>query len=326
MNKRILSLALAAAGLGAILSSHAAPPAPVPAPAAVPRPAPVAPPAPVSAPALGSASAPAPAPAAVVASEGEAEKAPAIITDLQALIGQIKAKMGTTGEKTDPSQLTAELGQFEALIAKHADAKSEDKASVLWMKAMLYLQVFEDFDQGAAVVRKIKAEYPGSTFGLKADEILGAIAKQKEAQAFQKTLVPGAVLPNFEGKTLDGQPISVLGFRDKYLLVDFWATWCGPCVGELPNVLAAYEKFHGKGFEVLAVSLDRSEEDLRKFVDEKKLPWAQIYEGAEAIAEKFGIESIPTTFLVDREGKIIARDLRGEDLAKKLEELLAEQK
>ena len=300
MNQRILFLALAAAGLGAISSSNAADAA-----------APVAP-TPAVAPASGEASAP-------------AEKLP-IYADLEALIGQIKTKIGDTGEKIELTQLAPELAQFEAIIAKYPAASQEDKAGVLWMKTMLFLQVFEDFDQGAAVVRKIKADYPTTKFGAKADEILAAIAKDNQAQAFQKTLVPGAVLPNFEGKTLDGAPISVLGFRDKYLLVDFWATWCGPCVGELPNVLAAYEKYHAKGFDVLAVSLDRDVTDLRKFVDEKKIPWAQIFEGAEDIAEKFGIEQIPTTFLLDRDGKIIARDLRGDELTKKLDELLGEKK
>lgn len=300
MNQRILFLALAAAGLGAISSSNAADAA-----------APVAP-TPAVAPASGDDAAP-------------AEKLP-IYADLEALIGQIKAKIGDTGEKIELTQLTAELAQFEAIIAKYPAASQEDKAGVLWMKTMLFLQVFEDFDQGAAVVRKIKADYPTTKFGAKADEILAAIAKDKQAQEFQKTLVPGAVLPNFEGKTLDGAPISVLGFRDKYLLVDFWATWCGPCVGELPNVLAAYEKYHAKGFDVLAVSLDRDVTDLRKFVDEKKIPWAQIFEGAEDIAEKFGIEQIPTTFLLDRDGKIIARDLRGDELTKKLDELLGAKK
>ena len=298
MNTRILILALAVAGLGAASSSLAADAAAKPAPA--------------------------PAPAVVSADEADNASAPLspILVELQGLFDRIKAKVGTEGEKIVPAQLTAELAEFEAIIAKHPEATADDKASVLWMKTMLYLQVFEDFDQGTAVIRKLKADYPTSKFGVKADEVLVAIAKDKAAQEFQKTLVPGAMLPNFEGKTLDGRPIAVLGFRGKYLLVDFWATWCGPCVAELPNVLAAYEKYNAKGFEVLAVSLDRDEAELRKFVDEKKIPWAQVYEGAEAIAEKFAIESIPTTFLIDREGKIVARDLRGAALTKKLDELL----
>ena len=87
-------------------------------------------------------------------------------------------------------------------------------------------------------------------------------------------------------------------------------------------MLAAYEKFHAKGFEVLAVSLDRDEADLKKFIAEKKLPWPQIYDGAEALAEKFAIEAIPTTFLVGADGKIVATELRGDDLENHLGRLL----
>ena len=87
-------------------------------------------------------------------------------------------------------------------------------------------------------------------------------------------------------------------------------------------MLAAYEKYHAKGFEVLAVSLDRDEAELKKFIAEKKLPWPQIYDGAEALAEKFAIEAIPTTFLVGADGTIVATELRGDALAKKLEALL----
>lgn len=88
-------------------------------------------------------------------------------------------------------------------------------------------------------------------------------------------------------------------------------------------MLAAYEKYHAKGFEVVAVSLDRDEAELKKFIEEKKMVWPQIFEGASEIAEKFGVEAIPTTYLVGADGKIVARDLRGEDLAKHLDVLLA---
>lgn len=87
-------------------------------------------------------------------------------------------------------------------------------------------------------------------------------------------------------------------------------------------MLAAYEKYHAKGFEVLAVSLDRDEAELKKFIAEKKLPWPQIYDGAEALAEKFAIEAIPTTFLVGADGTIVATELRGGDLETRLGKLL----
>jgi len=101
------------------------------------------------------------------------------------------------------------------------------------------------------------------------------------------------------------------------VLVDFWATWCAPCVFELPNVQKVYEKYHEKGLEIIGVSLDQSQDKLKNFTKDKNIPWAQFCDGKgweNKLAQKYGIPSIPATFLLDGEGKIIAKNLRGDDL------------
>ena len=142
----------------------------------------------------------------------------------------------------------------------------------------------------------------------------------------------GKVAPSFEAKTTDGAVIQVPGsYKGKLVLLDFWATWCGPCVGEIPGLVKAYEKYHGRGFEVLGVSLDQANmaERLAAFTREKGMPWPQIYDGKywrAEIAQKFGIDSIPAPFLVDgTTGRILARgaELRGANLEKTLEEKLS---
>lgn len=250
-----------------------------------------------------------------------AEKTP-IMAELERLVGGIAGKLKAAEGNLTAAQLATELAQFEAIIAKFPQAKPEEKAGVLWAKALLYLQVFEDYEQGAAIVRRFKAEYPTTEFATKSDEILAQIAQDQKMQELRKSLVEGGKFPGIEGKALDGAAVSTAALKGKVVLIDFWATWCPPCREEIPNVLAAYEKFHAKGFEVIAVSLDREEAELKKFIEEKKMPWPQIFEGADVIAEKFGVESIPTTYLVDADGKIAATDLRGDALAKKLELLL----
>ena len=124
---------------------------------------------------------------------------------------------------------------------------------------------------------------------------------------------------------IDGHKVDLATLKGKVVLVDFWATWCGPCVGELPNVLKAYYTYHDKGFEVIGISLDKEEKALRTFIKDKKVPWPQYFDGKgweNALSTKFGIQSIPATFLIGKDGKVAATGLRGEALGAKLEELL----
>ena len=134
----------------------------------------------------------------------------------------------------------------------------------------------------------------------------------------------------FSGPSLEGGELSVADFKGKVLLIDFWATWCGPCMREMPNVVDAWKKHKDQGFAVLGVSLDRpdSAEKIRQVMKKSGMEWPQIYDGdgwKTQPARLNGVRSIPATFLLDREGKVVATNLRGEALEKKIAEVLAEQ-
>jgi thiol-disulfide isomerase/thioredoxin len=150
-------------------------------------------------------------------------------------------------------------------------------------------------------------------------------AQGGQGQQFTGGPVMGAVAPAISGQTPEGKTLSLESLRGKYVLVDFWASWCGPCRAENPNVVAAFNKFKGKSFTVFGVSLDDNKDKWVNAIQSDGLAWPQVSDlkGWESIpARAYGVESIPSNFLLDKEGRIIARDLRGPALEEKLAELL----
>lgn len=145
-----------------------------------------------------------------------------------------------------------------------------------------------------------------------------------ERLAVLKRSAIGETILDFSQNDNGGKPIHFTDFKGKYVLIDFWASWCGPCRAENPNVLKEYNKYKGKNFTVLGISLDDNAERWKKAIEEDGMPWTQVSDlqgFKNEVSTYYGIQGIPSTLLVDPEGKIIAKDLRGEMLAKKLEEL-----
>jgi peroxiredoxin len=131
--------------------------------------------------------------------------------------------------------------------------------------------------------------------------------------------------PEFSQPDINGQPVSLSSFRGKYVLLDFWASWCRPCREENPNVVAAYNQFKDKNFTVFGVSLDENKEAWQKAIDKDGLTWTHASDlqfWNNAAATLYGVQSIPANFLIDPQGNIIAQDLRGEELVKTLEKHL----
>ena len=155
----------------------------------------------------------------------------------------------------------------------------------------------------------------------------------------QFVLVTGAILFGLNGmmtsrgepETLaftatDGTPVDLAAMRGKVVLLDFWATWCGPCREEVPNVVAAFQRFHNQGLEVVGVSLDKDLNAMSQFTAENNMTWPQSFDGQgwnNGLARHYGVHAIPAMYLFDKKRRLVTRDAR-EDLQGQIAVLLRE--
>ena len=185
--------------------------------------------------------------------------------------------------------------------------------------------------------RKTTCTTPPVPFGLRKRAIsswerfaLARISRKRlrrKCRRFSRVLQCGAVAPPVQMTTLDGTPLELGELKGKYVLLDFWATWCGPCIGEIPQLQAVYDTF-GKDqrFEILSLSVDEKIDEPKKFQDKRRLPWVQAFLGGgvhNPTTATFGIRAIPAFVLVGPDGKIIARGMRGDDIKKEVARALA---
>ena len=186
------------------------------------------------------------------------------------------------------------------------------------MYALDYLHPRKDKALILAEINRLSKEYPWL-----------AEAKEKKtnmanAEAIAKKTGIGAIAMDFTQKNTAGKPVKLSDYRGKYVLLDFWASWCGPCRAENPNVLDNYEKYHSKGLEILGVSLDEKKDAWLKAIKDDGLEWAHVSDlkgWKNDVAKEYNIRAVPSNFLIDKEGKIVAVDLRGEELTQKLQEI-----
>ena len=174
---------------------------------------------------------------------------------------------------------------------------------------------------------------------IEADSLLASLQDNIESSATAKTIREyiisqkktsvGALAPDFRLADTAGKKIALSALKGKYVLLDFWAAWCGPCRQENPNVVQAFKTYKNDGFTVFGVSLDKEKKSWLKAIHDDNLQWQHVSDlkfWASEAAILYGITSIPRNFLLDPRGKIIGRDLRGQDLLDKLEELFPAKK
>lgn len=207
----------------------------------------------------------------------------------------------------------AGLNKFDQNVVSTYVEKHKNSIATAAIIFDRFITYFE-FEPAAKVFKILPLRVQNSVFG-----------KQiKEAVRIDALTSIGKPAPDFTQPDTAGKIIDLKNLRGKYVLVDFWASWCGPCRKENPNVVAAYNKYHDKGFEIVSISLDNNKRSWIKAIQADGLSWMHVSDlkgWKNAAAAQYGVKLIPQNFLLDKDGKIIARNLRGAALAKKLSEI-----
>jgi peroxiredoxin len=148
--------------------------------------------------------------------------------------------------------------------------------------------------------------------------------RQKVQAELKRLDIVGKPAPQFAADDLAGSPVRLASYRGKYVLVDFWATWCAPCIAELPRLQAAYRTYHDSGFEIISISLDENKSAVTDFVKARKIPWPQLHNASSPadLVSAFGVITIPAVYLIDPQGTVVRLDLRGKAVDDTLARLL----
>ena len=244
------------------------------------------------------------------------DKRPEVATFGQALAEEIKYEFALDADRKDVERIAAAL------------KKDFAKGDIPPQTAALILQALMRIEQaGHTDLAKNLNLFFAGRFAESDNEQIASYSERLAGTALRLDL-PGKPI-EVVGDFLGGGKVDWDSYRGKVVLLDYWATWCGPCIEELPNLLKNYETYNDRGFDVIGISVDENREAVEQFLDERKLPWQTIFsdeleEGGwnHPMAKRYGVGSLPIAILVDKQGKVVSLDARGDELNRLLAELL----
>ena len=247
------------------------------------------------------------------------EKLNALRTNMEAKVSMWNKQVAAATEKKDNKKIAQIEQEYQAaeqdVVNKVKAMLPEMGTALVSLFALNFINIDSDFATYDGLAQKFEKENPNSPH---AKSLIGRVNRIKGVAV-------GAQAPEIALTDTTGTPVPLSSLRGKYVLIDFWASWCGPCRAENPNVVRMYNKFKDKGFAIYSVSLDQAKANWTKAIRNDNLTWTHVSDlkfWQSAAAQQYGVQAIPATFLLDKDGKIIAKNLRGDALEQKLEEVL----
>lgn len=220
------------------------------------------------------------------------------------------------------------MPEFMAAINKLLDIK--EPGGFIFERiahAAHFLEIMQNFEESRKTLDRIEKSFAGAT-----DEDLVKAVKRIVDNGRRRMQLPGKSLL-VEGVDADGQPFNWASYRGKFVLLDFWATWCRPCLEEMPRLQAMYEKYREKGVEIVGINLDDTASQGRQFLQFNKLPWKTVFSGDPTklglnspMAVRCGVDALPLLILIGKDGTVLRLHIRGQELEDKLDELIAGKK
>ena len=208
---------------------------------------------------------------------------------------------------------------LERYMNLKGEKKSGDNAKAKVTLAGSYIAL-ERFDDAEVLLKQLAKPSAGR------DYRISEMASQQLARLGSlRRLKIGLPALSFSAKTAAGKPIKLEDYRGRVVLLDFWASWCAPCRQEMPNVKKIYGKYQDKGFEIIGISLDDTEAKFKGYMDSEQMPWPQIFDGKgwrSELGQLYAVGAIPSTYLIDREGVIRYKNVRGGELERAVKELI----
>jgi thiol-disulfide isomerase/thioredoxin len=253
------------------------------------------------------------------------------LVDFSADLDRVTAELKQKFEAAPDAQTNfeASLQAINALILAHQkDGSREQLARLYLLAAHVQADGLTNRAKAMAIWGRVLHDFP-KTLAAQGAAISLAQAQAQDA-AVDPTIPEGLEIgnrfPEFAEQDISGAPLSLAAYRGRVTMVDFWATWCGPCKAEMPNVIATYQAYHAKGFEIIGVSLDNDLRSVAAFTQANGMAWTQFFDGQgwkNKLAVQYGVASIPMSYLLDPHGVIIGKSLRGHALAAAVAKALA---